>query len=69
MFVNSEEWKGWGPANTFFIISSNGGDCRTAPATPGLLKTRRGSPVDKRPSTDCTSSTTSSSTMQSQDMI
>ena len=30
---------------------SEGGDCRTAPATPGML-TRRGSLVDNRPSPD-----------------
>ena len=30
---------------------NDGGDFRTAPATAGLLKTRRGSPDDRRPST------------------
>ena len=31
---------------------NDGGDCRTAPATPGLLKLDGVGPVDNRPSTD-----------------
>ena len=33
-------------------LMSDGGDCRTAPATPGLLKLDGVGPVDNRPSTD-----------------